>query len=154
VPAVDYSKFAALYDALVTDRLALVFIAFHSFEELVDDADRRACLDVVRRHLAPGGTAIVTLHDAALARAAVGERRHELRVATSGRTMTLALETALDPATGIVSGTESFARDREPRPFLELPLRFRLASIAEFRRATTVSGLEVVSILQGFSGRE
>ena len=42
---------------------ALIFIAFHSFEELASDADRLACLRNVARHLGEKGRFVCTTHD-------------------------------------------------------------------------------------------
>lgn len=47
----------------LADEYALAFIAFNSFEELVADSDRTSALHAIREHLAPGGTAVITLHD-------------------------------------------------------------------------------------------
>src|SRR5713101_669595 len=44
-------------------QFTLIFIAFHSFEELASDTERQACLENILRHLHAGGRFVCTTHD-------------------------------------------------------------------------------------------
>jgi SAM-dependent methyltransferase len=132
---------------------AAIVIAFHSFEELVTIAEQQACLAAVRRHLVPGGLFVCTLHDVAL-RLAARPATHRFRDPRSGRDVMLTLETAFDPASGVVAGTESFTYAGEDSPFLSVPLRFRLTPAEAFRALAVGAGFDVEAILEGYTGRD
>lgn len=136
---------------------ALVFITFHSFEELLTEADQRACLETVRRHLRPDGRFICTLHDVPSRLAAVGPGkagRWHFTEPGSGRGVSLALESGYDSQTGIVTGLESFTYASESTPFLRVPLQFRLVSPEAFRRLARDAGFDVESVRSGFTAAE
>jgi len=138
-------------------RFGLVFIAFHSFEELLTEKDQRACLDAARRHLRPEGRFIVTLHDIPTRRATVGPGKGGGRRFVdpiSGREIVLTLETVYDGATGIVQGTESFSYGGDPAPFLSIPLRFRLVRASLFRQLAREAGFLVDSVHADFTDTE
>ena len=126
-------------------RFKLIFIAFHSFEELASDTERRACLENVlppSRRRGAGSSA--RPHDVATRLAGVGPGkggRWRFEDPESGRELTLSVETACDETTGIVRGEETIAFADEDVPFLRLPLRFRLIRPDEFRSSRARYGV-------------
>jgi len=93
-------------------QFVLIFIAFHSFEELASDHERRDCPEHVRRHLQIGGRFVCTTHDIPTRMAGVGPGRRDRWRPTdpqSGRELTLELETECDDSTGVVQGEEALA---------------------------------------------
>ncbi len=141
----------------IEDRFRLVFIAFHSFEELLEDADERACLDTARRHLGENGRFICTLHDIATRLAAVGPGkggRWQFPDLRSQRQIALSLETEYDSHAGVVHGVESFTYLGDKDPFLEVPLRFRLVRPDTFLRMVQDAGFVVESVGADFTSEE
>ena len=135
-------------------RFALVFIAFQSFQEIVDDGERGACLRNVRRHLRDDGRFVCTLHD-------LPSRAREIEAGTrgrwpfvdprSGRQLEVSLETTYDPVTLVVSGEEAVWDTAAATPLLRLPIRFRLAGREEFARLAAAEGFCVESVTGGFT---
>jgi hypothetical protein len=141
----------------IGSQFSLVFIAFHSFEELIADADQRACLDTVRRHLRADGRFICTLHDIPSRLATVGPGkpgRWQFLDPRSGRQVTMSLETEYDSQTDIMQGSESFSYVGESVPFLHVPLRFRLVRADAFRQIAEDAGFVVESVGADFTAVE
>lgn len=139
------------------DRFALIFIAFHSFEELIDTAEQGACLAAIRRHLTAEGQLICTLHDIESRLSSVGPGqggRWQFSHPVSQRPLALSLDTEYDTDTGIVHGSESFTYIGEPSPFLQLPLRFRLTPPETFRQLAESAGFVVGSILADYTAEQ
>jgi SAM-dependent methyltransferase len=135
----------------------LIFIAFHSFEELASDNERRACLGNVRRHLQTGGRFVCTTHDIPTRIAHVGSGRRDcMRFSDpgSGRELTLSLETEYDESSGVVQGEETLASANEDAPFLRLPLRFRLIRPEVFSDLADEAGFIVESVRADFTMRD
>jgi SAM-dependent methyltransferase len=135
-------------------QFALIFIAFHSFEELASDADRCACLENVMRHLRGDGCFVCTTHDVPSRLATVGPgkgSRWVFRDPHSQRELTLSLETTYDDQTGIVHGEEALSFADEDAPFLRLPLLFRLIRPDEFVRLAGEAGFVVESVHADFT---
>jgi SAM-dependent methyltransferase len=133
---------------------ALIFIAFHSFEELASDAERRACLENVRRHLRGDGRFVCTTHDVPSRLATVGPgkgNRWRFKDPRSQRELTLSLETTCDHQSGIVHGEEVLAFADEDVPFLRLPLQFRLIRPDEFAHLAHDAGFVVESVRADFT---
>jgi methyltransferase family protein len=135
----------------------LIFIAFHSFEELASDMDRQACLENVLRHLQAGGRFVCTTHDVPSRLASVGPgkgSRWRFRDPQSQREVTLSLETEYDDNTGVVQGEEALSFAKEDVPFLRLPLRFRLIHPDAFSRLADEAGFSVESVRGDFTTTE
>lgn len=135
----------------------LIFIGFHSFEELVEDADRRACLEAIHRHLQPDGCFVCTLHDIPSRLSSIGPKSDcgwQFVEPGSGRMVKLAVQTEYDRETGVVQGSESFSYVDEDAPFLNLTLRFRLTSAEDFRRLANDCGFEVQSVCADYTENE
>ena len=139
------------------EKFGLIFIAFNSFEELRTIEEREETLRRAARHLAPGGTFVVTLHDPAVRLRDVGPGRDiERRFLLLGteREIVFRLKTGYDPETGLVSGIESF---EEPGVSSEaggisisLPLTFALIEAEDFRKMAESCGLEVTALYGDF----
>jgi SAM-dependent methyltransferase len=130
----------------------LIFIAFHSFEELATDEAGHACLANARRHLDGAGRFVCTLHDVPSRLGTVGpgkEGRWSFVDPRSRGEITLVLDTSYDSATGIVSGVETLSAGGVP--ILSLPMRFRLLRPATFTRLAHEAGFAVESIRGDFT---
>jgi SAM-dependent methyltransferase len=107
----------------------LAMIPFHSFSELVSEADRRTTLERVRDHLTEGGRLILTLHNPGVrARPVDGRRRHEMDLPRRDAPGRLALEVVeeWEVVGSVVRGTEWFqVFDGEERLVSELAHEFR-----------------------------
>lgn len=135
-------------------QFALIFIAFHSFEEFVSDADRRACLGNVIRHLREDGRFVCTTHDVPSRLATVGPGkggRWRFMDPRSQRELTLSLETTYHDETGIVHGEEVLSFADEDAPFLRLPLQFHLIRPGEFTRLANDAGFIIESVRGDFT---
>ena len=138
-------------------QFAMIFIAFHSFEELIPDADRRACLENVLRHLRTDGRFVCTTHDVPSRLATVGPGkggRWRVMDPRSQRELTLSLETTYDERTEVVHGEEVVSlAGQEDSPILRLPMRFRLIRPDAFARLADEAGLAVESVQADFTSR-
>jgi SAM-dependent methyltransferase len=135
-------------------QFALIFIAFHSFEELISDADRRACLENVVRHLRADGRFVCTTHDVPARLVTVGPNkggRWRIMDPRSQRELLLSLNTTYDDRTGVVQGEEVLSFADEQAPFLRLPLRFRLIRPDAFEHLANAAGLTVESVQVDFT---
>jgi len=138
-------------------QFTLIFIAFHSFEELASDTERQACLENVLRHLHAGGRFVCTTHDVPSRLASVGPGkgdRWRFRDPQSQREVTLSLETEYDDTTGVVQGEEALSFANDDVPFLRLPLRFRLIRPEAFSRLADEAGFIVKSVRADFTTTE
>lgn len=134
-------------------RYALAFVAFHSFEELVQDAERRDALVRIREHLAPGGRFVCTLHDPAVRLRAVDpdrEQRWRFRDPDFEREIELALRTAYDPGARCVRGRERLTVPATGEVLADLTLCFRLTGQAEFRALAEACGYGVDALYGGY----
>ena len=136
-------------------RFALAFIGFNSFEEIVDDAERRSVLERIFDHLDPGGLFVCTLHDPEARLRDVGpgrERTGRFTEPTSGREIEMRLETSWDPTVRLVSGRETFSDPAAGEVLLDLPIRFRLSDGDEIRILVEAAGFRVESVLGDYEG--
>ena len=135
------------------ERFSLAFIAYNSFSEIVEDADRRALLDGVHRSLQPGGRFICTLQDPALRltspEMAGGQRRVSF-TDTTGRRLILVLRMTFDQRTMVGTGSERVEDADTGAEILDLPIRFRLTSANQLRRLAEDAGLEVEALYGGY----
>lgn len=134
-------------------RFSLTFIAFHSFEELVEDAERREALGRIREHLTPGGRFLCTLHDPGVRLRGIDPEREQswrFRDPDFDREIELALRTAYDPGTRCVRGTERLTVPATGEVLADLTLCFRLSDEAEFRALAEACGYRVEALYGGF----
>lgn len=130
----------------------LAFLPFHSFAELITDADRRAALASVHRVLVRGGRFICTLHNPAVRLETIDGRVRTLgRRPRPGGPGELALQTrlAFDPATRLASGTQWIDElDEEGRVIRRrtLPIRFALLDRAAFEALAEAAGFRVLAL--------
>lgn len=135
-------------------KFALIFIAFHSFEEFVSDADRHACLGNVRRHLLDDGRFVCTTHDVPARLATVGPGKGgqwRLMDPRSQREVRFSLETTYHPETLIVQGEEVLSFADADAPFLRLPMQFRLIRPEQFARLANDAGFMIESVSADFT---
>ena len=126
----------------------LVFIGFNAFAELLGEADQRAALRAVARHLAPGGRAIVTLHNPAIRRLTLHEEwsrlgRFDL---AGGGSVEIDMRYGLDDGRERVSGEQRYvercARGTPVEEFT-LPIRFELIELERFAALARSCGLRL-----------
>ena len=85
----------------------LVLLPFNSFAEITDPAAQRKALNAIRRHLAPGGKFILTLHNPPVRLQTVGQGlKLRSKLAEPDRTILLWSEEEYDPASQLVSGMQ------------------------------------------------
>lgn len=85
----------------------LVLLPFNSFAEITDPADQRKALNAIRRHIAPGGKFILTLHNPPVRLQTVGQGlKLRNKLAEPDRTILLWSEEEYDPASQLVSGMQ------------------------------------------------
>lgn len=131
----------------------LLFIAFHSFEEIPDDAGRHGLLDRAFRALEPGGRLIVTLHDPRVRLRSVGPGREVLRDLAdpaTGDPVEFRLETRVLADGLTVEGREIFRRPGGGPLLLDLPLRFRLCPRSQFASLAASHGFATEALLGGY----
>ncbi len=121
----------------------LALFPFHALHELVEPDDRARALAAVRRHVADGGRFVCTLHNPAVRAASIdGEERALGEGAdAAGRRVELRGRFTLDPATTIVTGTQTWSVDGVERA--TVPVRFALFAPDAFEAEARAAGFEV-----------
>ena len=134
-------------------RFALAFLAFNSFEELTEDADRDSLLRSVFTHLLPKGRFVCTLHDPEVRlRDVESGREREWRFEDhDGRQILLRLCTTFDKERSLVRGRESLQDLTSGEVIADLPLCFRLTSAEEFRSLALGVGFTVETVYGGYN---
>lgn len=135
----------------LASRFSFAFIAFNSFEELTDDADRENLMQGVFNHLLPGGAFVCTLHDPELRLREVGADK-ELRIEDpgNGRRIRFSLSTEFDKERSLVNGQERIEDADTGQVIADLPLSFRLTGEEEFQSLACRSGFTVVDLYGGY----
>lgn len=134
-------------------RFALAILAFQSFMEIVDEADRRAALGRVYDCLVPGGRFICTMHNPAVRRSQVdGISRLVGRFpAGDGLLIVTGVEQG-GPVVSRLQFFELFAADGRLLEKRVLPMEFVLVEKEAFERMARDIGFRVVA-LYGDYGR-
>jgi SAM-dependent methyltransferase len=122
---------------LAPDRFALIFSAFRAFQHLLTIEDQLACLDAVRRHLAPGGLFAFDVFAPKLERIAIFDEPEAEEARWKEDETEIIRFTAVrrDPATQVMEvtfryerrppGISGAQRDRTDEDAVLLPLRDR-----------------------------
>lgn len=132
-------------------RYDLIFIAFHSFSEIVEPAAQLRALRAIRAHLSDGGRFICTLHNPAHRIRSADGRKRLVAEAPVGDGLTLRLwgRVRYDAASATVTGQqiyETYDRDGARRSHLVLDVRFVLPSREDFARLAHQAGLRMAAI--------
>ena len=133
---------------------SLAFIAFNSFEEIIDGQLRVAALKRIHKHLLPGGRLVCTLHDPSFRLRSVGpdhEMRRLFKEPETRRNILMRLTTSYVKETGLVRGIERFEDPTTGEVLLELPIRFCLIEADQFKKLAEQSGF-IVEALYGDYG--
>jgi SAM-dependent methyltransferase len=138
-------------------KFGLIFIGFQSISEVVDDDDKIKVFGNVRRHLAPGASFWVTIHNPPARRGMVDGRDVDLgtyRLASTGEDVTVSGRYLLDEGTGIVSGKQTYRclRGRRESRLVELPMRFHLVSPQRLVELLSDSGFDAAERLGDYDG--
>ena len=129
-------------------RFALIFIGFNAFSELLGEADQRMALEAVAGHLAPGGRAIVTLHNPAVRRRtlqAEWARLGSFDLEGAG-SVEIDMRYAEDGVEAGVTGEQRYVERDADGTVVEdfsLPIRFDLIELDRFTALAETSGLRV-----------
>jgi SAM-dependent methyltransferase len=134
------------------ERFALAFLAFNSFEELTEDADRDRLLKGVFAHLVDNGRFVCTLHDPEvhLREVGPGHDRQWRFEDDDGRRLLLSLRTTFSEERRVVQGRQVLRDLAGGEPVADLPLRYRLTSEEEFRSLALQAGFTVETVYGGF----
>jgi SAM-dependent methyltransferase len=130
-------------------RFALAFIAFNSFEEITEDADRTRLLQRVFEHLLPGGRFVCTLHDPEVRLRDVGpgrEKQWRFKDPDAGHEFELRLQTTLDERSSLVRGRQTLEDVTRGEVIADLPLSFRLTSFEAFHPLIRRAGFRVEAV--------
>lgn len=124
-------------------RFPLVLFPFHAFHEIVDEGDRARTLAAIRRHVAPGGRFVCALHNPTVRATTLDGAEGGVGggVDAAGRRIELRGRFLLDPATGVVTGEQTYFVDGVPRA--PIPVRFALFPPAAFEAAARAAGFEI-----------
>ncbi len=137
------------------DQFDLIFIAFHSFSEIVDSRRQRLALERIRTHLAPQGNFICTLQNPPVRITTmdgtfrlIGEFSTE-----EGRKLLVTGRLTYDPSTRRASGEQVYERFSQEGALLDrrvLSVRFRLFPRDEFESLAVESGFSVKGVYGGY----
>jgi len=141
-----------------------ILLPFHSFAELLTEAEQLATLQGVRAHLAEGGRFICPLHNPPVrARTLDGALRlggrFPLQSSTGadvGATLALWSAATFDSRTGMAKGMqvyEIYTRDGEMRSRRSVDLQFVLLSPETFESLAARAGLRVESVYGDYSSK-
>ena len=138
-------------------KFGLVFVGFQSISEVVEDDDKNRVFGSVRRHLAPGASFWVTIHNPPACRGMVDGRTVDLgtfHLDSTGEDVTISGRYLLDESTGIVSGKQTYRclRDGRESRLVELPMRFHLVPPQRLVELLRASGFDVVERLGDYDG--
>jgi SAM-dependent methyltransferase len=129
----------------------LIFIPFHSFQEIVDEEGQLRALIRVHQHLADTGLFICTLQNPVERLKSIDGNLKDLgryRM-DSNRSLEVKSKLAYEPATRLVHGFQTYRISDEKNQLIEerrLGINFRLFSRAEFGQLASSAGFRTVSI--------
>ena len=137
-------------------QFALVFIPFHSFAEITDQARARQALQAIGGHLSPTGRFICTLHNPPMRLKWVTREKRKLGdfALADRHLLTLSSVEDYDAVSGCVHGTQFYeTRDYEAHLVAEMavPLQFRLYTHYEFRSLAEAEGFIPIQLYGDYS---
>lgn len=130
------------------EQYPLIFIPFHSFQEILSDTARQQALARIRRHLAAGGCFVCTLQNPVVRTAGMDGIDRPIGVfpMDDGRSLSLSARMMYDPVSQIATGVQTYALQDPHDAITEtrtLDIRFRLYRREEFEGLLERSGFEV-----------
>jgi SAM-dependent methyltransferase len=134
------------------DKYAFALIPFNSFSEITTTSAQLAALASIRRHLAPGGKLIVTLHNPIVRLKRIDGLNHAMgRFPLDERGNILSLSTCehYAPSSGMVTGQQVFeASDGPGGPLWRrtIEIAFRLVTLEQFEDLATRTGFRVEAV--------
>ena len=135
----------------------LIFIAFHSIAEVVDNEDKLRVFRCVRRHLAEDGVFWVSAHNPPARSQSLDGRLVDMglhRVSATGEDLHVTGRYHLNPSSGIVTGNQSYVfsdGDRQTR-HIDLPVRFHLVDPDAIEAILAEAGLTVTDRRGSYDG--
>lgn len=136
-------------------RFTLAILAFQSFMEIVNEADRRAALAGVFDCLVPGGRFVCTMHNPAVRRTQVDGvvRRVGRFPAGDGTLVVSGVEQGGHPVVSRLQFFEFFGPDGRLREKRVLPMEFVFIEREEFGRLAEDAGFRVVALYGDYARR-
>lgn len=142
-------------------RFGAAILAFSTFNLLVDEADRRICLDLIARHLEPGGLLLADLFNPGPEGpdGKPGARRAETSFSLPQRSnlITKAIEETDDSATGTTGVRYRYReqRRRDAAVVFRLDVEFTLARLRKRQVESTLyaSGFDVEAVYGDYNCR-
>ena len=130
-------------------RFNLIFIGLQSISEVIDNEDKISVFESVRRHLNPEGRFWVTIHNPALRMQLFDGSEYDLgefELEKKGETLTVSGRYDADPATGIVTGSQTFCIEKEDSTeTIEMPVKFHLIEPEELEDLLEEAGFEILT---------
>ena len=143
-PPVLYCKDAT--DFQLEKNYDLIFIAFQSIAEVVDNCDKKRVFDAVQKHLTEDGSFWLTIHNPAPRLPLFDGSEYDLgdfHCDATGEDISIKGSYSADPATGIVSGTQNFTIDNSKT--IAMPVRFHLIQPEELEQLLDEAGFEILT---------
>jgi hypothetical protein len=138
----------------------LILIPFNSFAEIVTSDDQRRALASIRKHLAPTGRLICTLHNPAVRRNSMDGQLHQrgqFPLPDGSGVVCLSSQEHFDPVTSTVSGIQVFdivSPDGTLLTRRSLAIQFFLHSQESFEQLATEQGFQVREIWGNYDRSE
>jgi SAM-dependent methyltransferase len=153
---------AVLYHADARDfelnkAYGLIFIAFHSIAEVVDNEDKLRVFRQVRRHLAEEGVFWISAHNPPARRQGLDGRLVDMghhRLPATGEDLHVTGRYHLDPSSRIVTGSQSyvFSNGEKQLRHIDLPVRFHLIDPGMLEALLAEAGLVVTERRGNYDG--
>lgn len=139
----------------LAERFPLIYIAFNSFEEILEDDVRLRTLARIRDHLEPDGLAVITLHnpDGESSSQETGkERRLERTFVDPSSERRVRFRHQARPDRELMVGTQLFEYLDTGETIGPLPVRYRPTRRAEFATLVQQAGLRVEALRGDYQG--
>lgn len=133
-----------------------VFAGFHSFAEVLGADDRLRAMKAIRRHVAPGGRFVLTLHNPVIRAAAIHEEWRSMGIfpLESGNSVEVSSRWELDRERTRVRGVQRY-REVEGEACvneLAVPIAFDLVTPEEVREHARQAGFHIAGVSGTYEG--
>jgi ubiquinone/menaquinone biosynthesis C-methylase UbiE len=144
----------------INGKFDIIFIAFHSFEELVEKSNQKKAIIAVRRHLSPKGRFICSLHNPKIRLQNIdGKMRlwKKCQIKETEYTLHLSGKLFYNPDTHIVTGKQHldiFDTENEIISQKSVDIEFYLYQKSEFEVLVKQAGFEIKHLYGDFKYRK
>ena len=127
----------------------LIFIAFQSIAEEVENSGKKAVFESARQHLSSDGSFWVTIHNPALRLPLFDGSEYDLgdfHCRETAENVTIKGSYSADPLTGIVSGVQNFSISKHGKiRTISMPVRFHLIKPEVLEEILDSAGFEILT---------